>query len=100
MVAIPRGTPVAAKPSGEARRVSSSERVFHFLYKWSERTRVAVKTTAPPAYRRVLQREAMHRAPGRSRRPRPLAVNDGKGFVFVSHMGDVYRAASCRSQRR
>jgi radical SAM protein len=69
----------------------SCERVFHFLYEWSERTGVAVKTTAAPAYRRVvLQREARRGQLGRPRRPRPAAVNDGKGFVFVSHTGDVY----------
>jgi radical SAM protein len=67
------------------------ERVFHFLYEWAERTGVAVKTTAAPAYRRVvLQCEARRREPRRARRPRPIPVNDGKGFVFVSHTGDVY----------
>ena len=79
-------------PVGRARREQqlgpdACERVFHFLWEWSERTGVAVKTTAAPAYRRVvLQRQANRRG---SRRPHPLAVNDGKGFVFVSHTGDV-----------
>jgi radical SAM protein with 4Fe4S-binding SPASM domain len=69
----------------------SCERVFHFLYEWSEGTGLAVKTTAAPAYRRVvLQREAARREPSRARPSRPLAVNDGKGFVFVSHTGEVY----------
>ena len=67
------------------------ERVFHFLADWSERTGLAVKTTAAPAYRRVvLQRRAARHTPAAARGPRPLAVNDGKGFVFVSHTGDVY----------
>ncbi len=68
------------------------ERVFHFLDAWRERTGVAVKTTAAPAYRRVvLQREAERRREGTRRaRVRPPAVNDGKGFLFVSHTGDVY----------
>jgi AdoMet-dependent heme synthase len=67
------------------------ERVFEFLDAWSERTGLAVKTTEAPAFRRVVvQRElARHRA-GSDGRPRPLAVNDGKGFVFISHTGDVY----------
>jgi MoaA/NifB/PqqE/SkfB family radical SAM enzyme len=30
---------------------------------------------------------------GRSWRPRPLPVNDGKGLLFVSHTGDVYPSA-------
>jgi AdoMet-dependent heme synthase len=66
----------------------ASERVFHFLYEWSERTGVAVKTTAAPAYRRVVLQRAAAERKG-PRRPRPVAVNDGKGFVFVSHTGDV-----------
>jgi radical SAM protein len=67
------------------------EGVFHFLYDWSERTGLAVKTTAAPAYRRVvLERDAARRGTGRPRRPRPLPINDGKGFVFVSHTGQVY----------
>ncbi len=69
------------------------ERLFHWLYEWSERTGLSVKTTAAPAYRRVvLQREverARHEA-GHRRRPVPPGVNDGKGFVFVSHRGDVH----------
>jgi radical SAM protein with 4Fe4S-binding SPASM domain len=63
------------------------ERVFNFLAAWSERTGVAVDTTAAPAYRRVAQRLRWPRA------PRPLPVNDGKGLVFVSHTGDVYPSA-------
>jgi radical SAM protein len=68
------------------------ERVFHFLAAWSEGTGITLKTTAAPAYRRVvLQREAERRREG-TRRPlaRRPAVNDGKGFLFVSHTGDVY----------
>jgi radical SAM protein len=67
------------------------ESVFHYLYDWSERTGLAVKTTAAPAYRRVvLERDAARRDANRPRRPRPLSINDGKGFVFVSHTGEVY----------
>jgi AdoMet-dependent heme synthase len=84
-------------PVGRARLVQqldpdACEEVFHFLCAWSERTGVAVKTTAAPAYRRVvLQREAERRRRGRRRALAPrAAVNDGKGFVFVSHTGDVH----------
>jgi radical SAM protein with 4Fe4S-binding SPASM domain len=83
-------------PTGRARcdlelGPDACERVFHFLYEWSERTTIAVKTTAAPAYRRVVvQRDAARRGDGCPRRPKPLAVNDGKGFVFVGHTGDVY----------
>jgi radical SAM protein len=68
------------------------ERTFHFLAAWGERTGIPVKTTAAPAYRRVvMQREAERRREGTRRAlVRRPAVNDGKGFVFVSHTGDVY----------
>jgi radical SAM protein with 4Fe4S-binding SPASM domain len=82
---VPLGRAQVAQQLGP----DSCERVFDFLYEWSERTQLAVKTTAAPAYRRVvLQREAK-RGAGNPRRPRPPAVNDGKGFVFISHTGDV-----------
>jgi radical SAM protein len=69
---------------------ATCERVFHFLAAWSERTGVRVKTTAAPAYRRVvLQREAGRGRQGDARRVMPWAVNDANGFVFVSHTGDV-----------
>ncbi len=47
-----------------------------------------MKTTAAPAFRRVLlHRDAVAK---RWNRRCTLAVNDGKGFLFVSHTGDVY----------
>ena len=83
------------------------EQVFHWLYDLSERASFDVKSTAAPAYRRVViqrRREAAN-VPGASRRPRVLAgagyryqdglarpatgVNDGNGFCFISHTGDV-----------
>jgi radical SAM protein len=84
------------------------EEVFHWLYDLSREAPFDIKSTAAPAYRRVvIQRE---RAKGRlagvaSKAPRTLAgagyryqdgldrpalgVNDGKGFCFISHIGDV-----------
>lgn len=83
-------------PVGRARRedqldAATGERVFHALYDWGDTTRLPVKTTAAPAFRRVfLEREAERSRDGRVRRPLPGVANDGKGFVFVSHTGDVY----------
>jgi radical SAM protein len=84
------------------------EEVFHWLYDLSREAPFDIKSTAAPAYRRVvIQRE---RARGQlagvaSKAPRTLAgagyryqdgldrpalgVNDGKGFCFISHVGDV-----------
>jgi len=82
--------PVGRATAGQTLDAAACERVFHFLYDWSARTGLAVKTTAAPAYRRVvLQRDAA-RGAARPRRPPLLPVNDGKGFVFVSHRGKVF----------
>jgi radical SAM protein len=92
------------------------EEVLHWLHDVSHI--VAVKTTEAPHFRRIaLQRAAVpaggldaafpvgpirarlraatvsvageHRCVERRARP-PLAVNAGKGFAFVSHLGEVY----------
>lgn len=80
------------------------ERVFHWLYDFSKTAPFDVRTTAAQHYRRVvIQRDrAAGIDPGR--RPhvgvrysagadgigRPVqGVNDGKGFCFVSHLGEV-----------
>ncbi len=84
------------------------ERVYHWLYDLTGKVPFDIKSTAAPAYRRVvIQRERQRSAQaGSPERPSPLAgagyrfedgldrpakgVNDGKGFCFVSHIGDVY----------
>jgi len=84
--------PVGRAAAAATLDADACEEVFHALAHWTEATGLAVKTTAAPAFRRVLlQRAAAARAGGRAaRRRRAVAVNDGKGFVFVSHTGDVY----------
>ena len=70
------------------------ERVFAKLYATSKRVKFHIKTTEGQHYRRyVLQQKS--KDPGA--RPQddliaraPSGVNDGKGFVFVSHTGEVY----------
>lgn len=60
------------------------EDVLNRLYDISRRIRFAIKTTEAPHYRRIiLERSAPHR-------PSLPMINDAKGFVFVSHTGDVY----------
>lgn len=87
-VVVPVGRAAEAQPLDAL----ACEAVFHFLYDWSKATGLAVKTTAAPAYRRVvLERDAAARVARRSApRHRPMAINDGKGFIFVSHTGEVY----------
>lgn len=97
------------------------ERVFHWLYDLSQTAPFDVKSTAAPAYRRVaIQRSRQERAAGGAA-GRPIAgagyrfqdgldrpamgVNDGRGFAFISHIGEVcpsgflpVAAASVRDQ--
>lgn len=76
------------------------ERLFHWLYDLSRQAPFDIKSTAAPAYRRVVierQREKEHLAAvaGAGYRfkdglDRPAkGVNDGKGFCFISHIGGV-----------
>jgi radical SAM protein len=79
------------------------EAAFHWLYGLSRRAPFDVKATAAPMYRRVaiLRRKAEGNADGpvsfqgagfqyADGLHRPVkGVNDGKGFLFVSHIGQV-----------
>jgi len=98
-------------PTGRARAADmisapEHEEVFHWLYDLSRRAPFDVKSTAAPAYRRVvIQRERRAQPNGGGKAPLTLAgagyryqdglnrpakaVNDGNGFCFISHIGDV-----------
>lgn len=64
------------------------ERIFHRMADLAERAPFDIKSTEAPHYRRVL----LQRGAAGNRRPERAAmgVNDGKGFVFVSHTGEVW----------
>jgi MoaA/NifB/PqqE/SkfB family radical SAM enzyme len=70
-----------------------TENAFRRLYEVSRFTPFPVKTTEAPHYRRyMVQRQAQ--MPPRSRTDEMPwmmfpAVRDGKGFVFISHLGDI-----------
>jgi AdoMet-dependent heme synthase len=84
------------------------ETVFNRMYDLSRTATFDIKSTAAPQYRRViLQRQVGERRSGeRDAAPSPLTagvgfsladgvgrskgVNDGDGFVFVSHTGAIY----------
>ena len=71
-----------------------AEEVLEFLDALAERAPFGIKTTEAPHYRRVqAQRsaEGVARGPALGRRQlrAPRAVNDGNGFVFVDHVGNV-----------
>lgn len=71
------------------------EQVFAFLYELSKRSPFDIKTTEAQHYRRyVAQRRKAEGAAARQAAPgliaRQAGINDGKGFVFVSHTGEIY----------
>lgn len=78
------------------------ERVFHRLYDLSEQVPFDVKTTAAPHFRRVvIQRRRSEGGDGRDItvkgpgfavdgfRRAEKGVNDGNGFLFISHVGQI-----------
>jgi radical SAM protein with 4Fe4S-binding SPASM domain len=74
------------------------EEVFAFLYNLSKSSPFDIKTTEAQHYRRfVAQRrkaEGAGKAGTRQVSPeiiqRQAGINDGKGFVFVSHKGEIF----------
>src|SRR5699024_6282702 len=87
------------------------ERVLRWLYQLSKRVPFDIKTTAAQHYRRVDIQQKMRENVSKSDAEHifyedalmngktgqidglgrePKGVNDGNGFVFISHIGDVY----------
>jgi radical SAM protein len=76
-----------------------AEKVFETLYSISKRVRFHIKTTEGQHYRRFVLQQLAARSSAGSDAPTDLptwrpdsrpGVNDGKGFVFISHVGEVY----------
>lgn len=75
------------------------EEVMKWLFRIQQKMPYGIKTTEAPHYRRVFLQETRRlgenlTAAGSKRRDllgrAPKGVNDGNGFVFISHIGDVY----------
>lgn len=100
-------------PTGRARPQDIAspeefERVFERMYELSRTAPFDIKSTAAPQYRRVIlqQQVAERRAGSRGEAPSPMTagigfsladgvgrakgVNDGNGFLFVSHTGEIF----------
>jgi len=86
-------------PTGRGKRedlftAEDAEQVFAKLFEISKRVRFHIKTTEGQHYRRFLLQQNSRAADGsgpvRSRVAQRAGVNDGKGFIFISHRGDVY----------
>lgn len=90
------------------------EKVFTWLYNLSKKVSFDIKTTAAQHYRRVVIQQKMKEAKAQNEDIHylnaltqqgltgsidglgraPKGVNDGNGFVFISHIGDVYPSGS------
>ena len=105
-------------PTGRGSRVDlisgeQFEQVFEKLYQTSRRVKFDIKSTEAQHYRRfLLQRRAEEKRKGNGCSPArpnavrpyqtfemsspdgigraPRGINDGKGFVFISHLGEVF----------
>jgi radical SAM protein len=95
-----------ARP-GDVADAESFERLFHRMYDLSKTAPFDIKATAAPHYSRVImQRQAAERRAGdRDMAPdvmtggvmfslkdgigRARSVNDGDGFMFIGHTGDI-----------
>jgi radical SAM protein len=81
------------------------EQVFEKLYHAAQRVSFDIKSTEAQHYRRfLLQKRIEDRKPGSGKKPLPFlgvatpdgigraprGINDGKGFVFISHRGEVF----------
>ena len=78
-------------PTGRAKRDdlldgAELENLFERLYQLSRTAPHEIKTTEGHHYRRVV---LQHRAAPALGSRAPLGINDGKGFVFVSHTGEI-----------
>ena len=66
------------------------EQVFAKLYEASRHTKFQVKTTEGQHYRRFVLQQEKSSASGKAHSGVVQSLNDGKGFVYVSHTGEVY----------
>lgn len=99
--------PVGRARTRDVATAAEFERTFHRLYDLAQHAPFDVKATAAPQYSRViLQRQRAERRAGDRSGPadtltesvmfsmrdgigRARSVNDGDGFMFISHTGDI-----------
>jgi AdoMet-dependent heme synthase len=73
------------------------EQVFAFLYDRSKTAPFDIKTTEAQHYRRYVAQRRKSEGESGAKRPAPpeviqrqAGINDGKGFVFISHIGEIF----------
>lgn len=81
--------PTGRAQAGEMLGAQETETLWHRLAEFSERTGIPVKTTEGPHFRRVVAQRRKARGETAAVPWRFAPTNDGRGFVFISHRGDV-----------
>ncbi|MBI5801261.1 MAG: radical SAM protein [Verrucomicrobia bacterium] len=79
--------PTGRGKSDDLLTAEQMENLFERLARLSRTARYDIKTTEGQHYRRVVLQQAQGAKPSGARAP--LGINDGKGFVFVSHTGNI-----------
>ena len=87
--------PASKENTGELLTAEEHEQVFAKLYAASGVVHFQIKTTEGPHYQRYLLQQRARESRGRITDAEvltgvPYRVNEGKGFVFINHQGEVY----------
>jgi radical SAM protein with 4Fe4S-binding SPASM domain len=87
--------PPSREEAGEMLSAEEHEQVFAKLFAASRQVRFQLKTTEGQHYQRYLLQQRAREKRGRITEAdvitcAPKGVNDGKGFVFVDHLGEVF----------
>jgi AdoMet-dependent heme synthase len=84
--------------AGDDLQAPEYEEVFRFMYELSKTAPFGIKTTEAMHYRRYIAQRMKEEGHGGSNAAakdvafRTAGVSDGRGFVFVSHMGEIFPA--------
>lgn len=80
--------PTGRGKAGDMLAADEMEYLFERLQELSCHARFDIKTTEGHHYRRVVLQKTRDR--GSLQKRAPIGINDGKGFVFVSHIGEIF----------
>lgn len=87
--------PQSRENAGEMLTAEEHEQIFAKLYAASKMVHFQIKTTEGPHYQRYLLQQRTRESRGHLTEADavtsvPKGANDGQGFVFINHHGDVY----------
>lgn len=87
--------PPAQEHAGELLTADEHEQIFAKLYTASKVVHFQIKTTEGQHYQRYLLQQRARESRGRMTEAdvmtlSPRRVNEGKGFLFINHQGEVY----------